>query len=371
MPPPQTYRLAQVLGTGAYGLVFQAVEANSGRTVALKKSRVSQRIKRPILQYESRILQLLQGHPAIPALYGYGQLPHFECLAMELLGPSVKDCAAGRVAVTTVVRVVLQMLSALDHIHRHGFVHRDIKPENVLSSPTDPSQVFLIDFGIARRIEFGPPTKYDPLKESRHIVGTLHWASLNSHDGIDLRPRDDLESLAYTAFFLLRGDLPWRTSGPQNESRKNSMRRIRESKAAASGDKLGVSFPAEFGYLLDYSRGLEHDQVPDYEELKRRFTDLNGREGGGDVKGPLDWSSAGTSISEEHNGSVIAHSDSGSDTESEDGGDEEEKFKNSYFNWDIADWDIQGARDRSLTLPIEQAEVADSNIPKIVEVTEE
>jgi hypothetical protein len=224
----------------------------------------------------------------------------------------------------------------------------------VLSSPTDQSQVFLIDFGISRRIEFGPPTKYHPLKASRHIIGTLHWASLNSHDGIggwltfvyircvdslkiiDLRPRDDLESLAYTAFFLLRGDLPWRTSGSQNESRKNSMRRIRESKAAASGGKFGDSFPAEFGYLLDYSRGLEYDQMPDYEGLKRRFTDLNGREGGNDVEGPLDWSSAGTSISGEHNDSVIAHSsDTGSDKES----DEEEIFENSYLNWDIADWD--------------------------------
>ena len=92
------------------GLVFQAIEANSGRTVALKKSRVSQRVKRTVLRYESRVLQLLQGHPAIPAIYGYGQLPHFEYLAMELLGPSIKGCTTGPLAVTTVVRVVLQMV---------------------------------------------------------------------------------------------------------------------------------------------------------------------------------------------------------------------------------------------------------------------
>ena len=92
------------------GLVFQAVEANSGRTVALKKSRVSQRVKRTILRYESRILQLLQGHPGIPAIYGYGHLPHFEYLAMELLGPSIKDRTTGPLAVTTVVRIVLQMV---------------------------------------------------------------------------------------------------------------------------------------------------------------------------------------------------------------------------------------------------------------------
>jgi len=63
-----------------------------------------------MLRYESRILQLLQGHPAIPAIYGYGQLPHFEYLAMELLGPSIEGCTTGPLGVTTVVRIVLQVV---------------------------------------------------------------------------------------------------------------------------------------------------------------------------------------------------------------------------------------------------------------------
>lgn len=101
------------------GHVYQAVEVNSGRTVALKKSRVPLRVERTILRYESRILQLLQGHPAIPAIYGHGRQPHFEYLAMELLGPSIKSCATGPVAVTTASRTVLQIvcvaLSATTH----------------------------------------------------------------------------------------------------------------------------------------------------------------------------------------------------------------------------------------------------------------
>lgn len=56
------------------------------------------------------VLQLLRGHPAITAIYGYGHLPHFEYLAMELLGPSIRDCATGPVAVATVARIVLQMV---------------------------------------------------------------------------------------------------------------------------------------------------------------------------------------------------------------------------------------------------------------------
>ena len=101
------------------------MEAKEGRTVALKKSRVSQRVERAVLRYESRILQLLQGHPAIPAVYGYGQLPHFEYLAMELLGPSIKDRAAGPIAVTTASRTVLQMVCCTQAT-LHSYLHRPL-----------------------------------------------------------------------------------------------------------------------------------------------------------------------------------------------------------------------------------------------------
>jgi len=160
---------------------------------------------------------------------------------------------------------------------------------------------------------------------------------------------------------------------------KKRMKRIQASKAAASGEKIGASFPPEFASLLDYSRGLKYDHIPDYVELKRQFTDLVGQVGGKDAKGPLDWTPVGVSTPEEHNGSEIVRSeaddtesdaeDDDDDDDDDDEGNQEEDFTNSYFNWDIADWDIQGARDKSLTLPVEQVELADSSIPQIVDIT--
>jgi predicted Ser/Thr protein kinase len=85
---------------------------DSKQLVAVKKSRVSLRIKRPILLHESRILKLLQGHPGVPILYGYGHLPHFEYLSMEILGQSVKELQASPKSVNpkTVVRVAEQVV---------------------------------------------------------------------------------------------------------------------------------------------------------------------------------------------------------------------------------------------------------------------
>ncbi|KAJ7743144.1 putative casein kinase-1 hhp1 [Mycena metata] len=363
------YRLGSIIGSGSYGLVFRAVEVGSETAVAVKKSRVSLRVQRTILRHESRVLQLLQGHPAIPVLYGYGQLPHFEYLSLELLGANAKELLVNQVRVPTVVRVVQQMLSALSHVHKLGIVHRDIKPENVLTSLSDPSKVLLIDFGISRLIHKGVPSQYNPLEESRHVVGTLHWASLNAHDGIDLAPRDDLESLAYAALFLLRGDLPWR-SGPDSESTQRSMARIRNSKAECTGAALATNFPPEFGELLDYSRQLKFDQIPDYSDLELRFTRLAERLGC-QPEDPLDWAPPDviTPTSAPIYDEIPDADDSSGGNEDEDeDDDDDENFSNSYFELDIGDWDIQGNRDRDLTFPGEQAQTLDSRIPQISQV---
>ncbi|KAF9476309.1 kinase-like protein [Pholiota conissans] len=369
MPPTQTYHLSKILGRGAYGYVFQALDTNSSQQVAVKKSRVSQKVLRPILKYESQILQLLRGHPAIPALYGYGQLPHFEYLAMDLLGPSIKECTTGPISVRTTVRVVLQMLSALKHIHSCGIVHRDIKPENILCSRTDLSSIILIDYNISLPIKSGSPARHDCWWR---VIGTLHWESVNAHNGIDLAPRDDLESLAYVVFFLLYGNLPWIKAKSQNEPDKDRKRRVRESKANTSGSILGTSFPEEFTYLLDHSRSLQYDQLPDYEELQRRFSEPDVLLGDNDPKASLDWSAVETTKMPEITvqAEEAPNGEGDSESDADTGGEEDEKpFDPSFVDWYDVDWDIQYTRDRSLTLSVEMIELVNNSIPQIVEVT--
>ncbi|CAA7270756.1 unnamed protein product [Cyclocybe aegerita] len=123
MTPALKYALAPYgkafLGDGGYSVVFKATEEGSGKQVAIKKSRISKKVKRSFLQHEIRVLQLLQGQASIPAVYAYGRLPHFEYMAMELLGPSVAQMlkeGAG-LLVETVIQVVDQTLMALKHIH--------------------------------------------------------------------------------------------------------------------------------------------------------------------------------------------------------------------------------------------------------------
>ncbi|KAF9237981.1 kinase-like domain-containing protein [Melanogaster broomeanus] len=311
MSTTKTLNLFNVIGVGAYGIVLRGVETASGMSLAVKKSRVSIRVKRSLLRYEARVVQVLSGHPAIPAIYGYGRFPHFEYLAMELGGKNVKELGQsnqGRTPLKTVILLALQMISALQHIHSRGFIHRDVKPDHILISLRDPNRFIFVDYGIAcPRSQESAIQRYSPETERKHVVGTLKWASLNAHRGlrqststfkhlitqgfvIELSWRDDLESLGYVLLFLLRGNLPW-VSSPKGGTRVGAAVRLRMAKTKWSGSQLAHGYPPEFGLFLDQTRALEFDETPPYERYMELFQDLYRRSGFSDTDKSLDWTS--------------------------------------------------------------------------------
>jgi serine/threonine protein kinase len=174
-------------------------------------------------------------------------------------------------------------------------IHRDIKPANILLTLDHPPTIRLIDFGIARPFKIGIPTQHDPIRERRNVPGTLHWVSLNAQLGygalsfplclfyfayylcdLDTSRRDDVESLAYTLLFLLRGSLPWQRYNARSATLFGCIKQVREKKKQWPGQRLGEGIAKEFGDLLDYARALEFDSEPDYEGLRSSFQRLAG-----------------------------------------------------------------------------------------------
>ena len=274
-------------------------------------------------------------------------------------------------------------MSALNHIHARGIVHRDIKPNNILCSPTDPSKLVLIDFGISRPIVEGVSCKPDALSATKRLVGSPHWASLHAHRGLGasrkatrilapkliyhavLGPRDDLESLALTALFLVRGDLPWRTIPGRPgyfEPEERELSRIHAAKASTSGAILGARFPPAFGGLLDYSRGLAYDHTPDYADWRAQFamldSDINIDPSASGT--PLDWTAVGDAL-------VWVLPASSPDSTARVSVPSDKSESSSYFDA-YGEYEIHGARDDSLTLPTAETDLADSGIPPIAEV---
>ncbi|KAF9051827.1 kinase-like domain-containing protein [Panaeolus papilionaceus] len=266
-------KLGKLIGSGAFSHVFSASEATTNEVYAVKKSRASLKLKRPLLAYEARVLKLLEGHPAIPKVIGYKRVEHFEYLALENLGLPLND-EQTQLSVKDTANIARQMLSALKYIHERKIVHRDIKPGNILAHrDRDLSRVCLIDFGLARPCITGTPKVIDLAKDQTNVVGTLAYASLNAYKGIDLNPRDDLQSLAYVLLSLLRGSLPWHSLCNAGTA-IGRLLQIRRKMEAWTGTRLAEGYPPVFGELLDYARQLEFNGTIDYDRFIDSFQSL-------------------------------------------------------------------------------------------------
>jgi len=232
------YVLCECIGSGAFGEVWSADSASTGDPVAVKMERIRGN-PAPTLQYESRVLQLLQGAPGIPRLRYFGRKDDMDGIFMvtELLGPSLETLATSQrmdmpadIAKNPppahsefITRIGRQMLQRLQCIHTRGMLHRDVKPDNFLFARTpvlDLSRravtqsqsvpiplLYLIDFGMAKRIK-------NPIDDAENrlvpLIGSPRYASVFAHRGEPLGRRDDLISMMYSLIYVANGGgLPW------------------------------------------------------------------------------------------------------------------------------------------------------------------
>ncbi|KAI3821635.1 hypothetical protein L1987_09204 [Smallanthus sonchifolius] len=155
------------------------------------------------------------------------------------------------------------------------YVHGDVKPENFLLGPpgtSDEKKLFLVDLGLAnwwRDTSSGMHIEYDQRPDV--FRGTVRYASVHAHLGRTGSRRDDLESLAYTLVFLLRGRLPWQ--GFQGE---NKGFLVCKKKMATSPETLCGFCPAPFRIFVEYVVNLKFDDEPCYAKYISLFDGIVG-----------------------------------------------------------------------------------------------
>ncbi|KAA8534818.1 hypothetical protein F0562_029740 [Nyssa sinensis] len=273
------FRLGRKIGSGSFGEIYLGINIQTNAEVAIKLENV--KTKLPQLFYESKLYRILQGGTGIPNLRWFGVEGDYNVLVMDLLGPSLEDLfnfCKRKLSLKTVLMLADQMITRVEFVHSKSFLHRDIKPDNFLMGlGRRANQVYIIDFGLAKKYREGSTHHHIPYRENKNLTGTARYASMNTHLGIEQSRRDDLESLGYVLMYFLRGSLPWQ--GLKAGTKKQKYEKISEKKVSTSIEALCRGCPTEFASYFHYCRSLRFDDKPDYAYLKRIFRDLFIREG--------------------------------------------------------------------------------------------
>jgi serine/threonine-protein kinase len=200
------FQVESLLGVGGMGEVYKAVDPTLRRTVAIKTVRPD--IDRP--DYLERLYREAQAcarlqHPNIVTVYEAGEIDGVVYIAMEYLrGEDLATVLRRReLSVESKIRILTQILDALDHAHNEDVVHRDIKPSNVYRQ-LDGS-IKLVDFGLARMM------RAETLTLSGAVMGTPHYASPEQLKGEPIDKRTDIYSVGVLAYEMFAGRRPFQT----------------------------------------------------------------------------------------------------------------------------------------------------------------
>lgn len=202
------YEIRRELGKGAMGVVYEGFDPFIERTVAIKtipKSLVDSAEAQEVFSRFRREAQIAGRltHPNIVSIYEYGEDDDMAFIAMEfVLGKELKWYFDNeeRFQIKDSIRIMLQLLDALDYSHNRSVVHRDIKPANILL--TEDAMVKVADFGIAK-------IESSHLTQVGAVLGTPNYMSPEQFTGLAVDRRSDIYSAGVILYQLLSGERPF------------------------------------------------------------------------------------------------------------------------------------------------------------------
>jgi serine/threonine protein kinase len=208
----QRYRILSQVGKGGFGAVYVAEDTQqSNRLVAVKemsqRGLTSQELKNATeaFQHEGKLLGRLN-HAGLPAIYDHFSEAGRWYLVMEFIGGETLEAhlakaPGGRLPVSEVVQIGLQLCSVLNYLHSQQppIIFRDLKPANIMLTPKN--MLYLIDFGIARL--FKPGQAKDTI-----AIGSIGYAAPEQYGKTQTTIQSDIYSLGATLHHLLSGNDP-------------------------------------------------------------------------------------------------------------------------------------------------------------------
>ncbi len=259
---PGNFRIEKLLGSGAMGNVYKAEQLSLGKAVAVKvlhahlmsDEKLVMRFKR-----EAKSASLLN-HPNSIQIIDSGQdrdgtlYIAMELLAGRDLAHVIRDDFP--LSLPRIVRVMSQVLSALDEAHAQGVIHRDLKPSNIMliERRGERDYVKVCDFGIAKAAINEKDDRENMLTIQGLVCGTPEYMAPEQARGEVLDGRADLYAAAVILFQMVTGDIPFKGDTPM----AIVSRHLVEAPALPSRRRSDVPIPPALDALI--LRGMEKNR---------------------------------------------------------------------------------------------------------------
>lgn len=203
------YQVYGVLGSGAMGAVYRALDPQLDREVAIKLVQLPDNLPedeitqmKDGLLHEGRVAAKLNDR-GIVQIYDVGEYIGQPFIVLEMLeGRSLEDVLREEAPMPSdrALDLIRQIISSMHYAHERGVIHLDLKPANIMALEDGTTRV--MDFGISRTVaELNTPTE--------EIMGTPYYMSPEQILGLDLDARADLYSVGVMLFRMLSGRLPF------------------------------------------------------------------------------------------------------------------------------------------------------------------
>jgi eukaryotic-like serine/threonine-protein kinase len=206
------YKIQELVGEGAMGTVYRAVDSVIGRTVAIKVMNASiarQQDHRQRFLREAQAAGSLQ-HPNVVTIYDLGELDGHLFIAMEYVhGTDLERLMSSpdQLKLQSKLDIIVDVLMGLSYAHKHGIVHRDIKPANVRVGEDGHAKI--MDFGVAHLAS-------SDMTRTGIVVGTPSYMAPEQVMGGKAVPGTDLFAVGAVLYHLITGSKPF--EGPTLQS---------------------------------------------------------------------------------------------------------------------------------------------------------
>ena len=201
------YRLEAVIGTGAVGAVYRAMDLNLNRKVAIKAIREPHQLAakwHDRFHEEAKIIAKF-AHSGIVQVHEIVEVDHRPLIVMEYVeGGDLEDVIRAGVERRRLIGIMISVCEAVGYAHAHGIIHCDIKPRNIML--TNAGEAKIADFGIALRVDDEASRPGAPIDlRKKNIRGSPQFMSPEQAHGNlwQLSARTDVFGLGATLYYGL------------------------------------------------------------------------------------------------------------------------------------------------------------------------